>query len=123
MAGQQGCRGRHLLHGAIAGGCAAAGNVRAVLPGAGGAERLAHRPRVGPADAGTGVSGIETGTGQALRKLRRQAHLLVPKMAVWVVQPGLSKALASTQQLHLLAVTELYLRETYAAPFGVIGSP
>jgi hypothetical protein len=71
----------------------------------------------------TGVSGIEIGSGQILRKLRRQAHLLAPRFAVWIVQPGLSKALASTKQLHLLAVTELYLKETYAAPFAVIGSP
>lgn len=70
----------------------------------------------------TGVSGIEIGNGPLLRKLRRQAHLLVPNLAVWVVQPGISRALASTNQLHLLAVTELYLKETYAAQFGVIAS-
>lgn len=70
----------------------------------------------------TGVSGIEVGNSQIFRRLRRQAHLLSPRFAVWIVQPGLSKALASTNQLHLLAVTELYLKETYAAPFAVIGS-
>ena len=70
----------------------------------------------------TGVSGIEIGDGQVLRKIRRQAHLLAPKLAVWIVQPGLTRAAASIGQLHLLAVTELYLKETYAVPLGVIAS-
>jgi hypothetical protein len=47
---------------------------------------------------------------------------MTPKLAIWVVQPGLSKAAATTNQLVLLAVTELYLNETFAAPFGVIAS-
>lgn len=72
--------------------------------------------------ARTGVSGIEVGNGKLLRQILRQAHLMVPKLAIWVVQPGLSKAMASTNQLLLLAVTELYLNETFAAPFGVIAS-
>jgi superfamily II DNA or RNA helicase len=70
----------------------------------------------------TGISGIELGDGKLLRKVRRRAHLLAPSLSVWIVQPGMSKAAATTNQLQLLAVTELYLNETHAAPFGVIAS-
>lgn len=70
----------------------------------------------------TGVSGIEVGDGKLLRKLRRRAHLLAPSLSVWIVQPGMSKAAATANQLQLIPVTELYLKETYAAPFGVIAS-
>jgi hypothetical protein len=69
-----------------------------------------------------GVSGIEKGDSKSLRQLFRRAHLLIPEFAVWVVQPALSRAAASVNQLHLLAVTELYLKETFAIPFGVIAS-
>jgi len=39
-----------------------------------------------------------------------------------IVQPGLSKAQVSREQLELLSVTETYLMETYRLPFGVIAS-
>jgi superfamily II DNA or RNA helicase len=70
----------------------------------------------------TGVSGIEVGDGKLLRKLKRRVHLLAPSLSVWIVQPGMSKAAATTNQLQLLAVTELFLKETCASPFGVIAS-
>jgi superfamily II DNA or RNA helicase len=70
----------------------------------------------------TGISGIDVGDLRLLRKIARRIHLLEPVFAVWIAQPGLSKALASVGQLHLLSVTELYLKETHAAPFGVIAS-
>lgn len=45
------------------------------------------------------------------------------KLKVFVVQPGLSKALASNGQLMLLAVTERFLSDTYEIPFCVFCSP
>ncbi|HRY34031.1 MAG TPA: DEAD/DEAH box helicase family protein [Bacteroidales bacterium] len=41
---------------------------------------------------------------------------------IFIVQPGLSAAQASAQQLELLAVTENHLMETFKIEFGVIGS-
>lgn len=38
---------------------------------------------------------------------------------IFIVQPGLSKAQASTEQLELLSVTETYLMETYRLPLGL----
>lgn len=43
-------------------------------------------------------------------------------LKIYIVQPGLSKAQASAEQLELLSVTETYLMETYRLPFGVIAS-
>ena len=70
----------------------------------------------------SGVSGIEIGDAKLLRRLRRRAHLLAPSLSVWIAQPGLSRAAATVNQLQLLAVTELYLKETHGAPFGVLAS-
>jgi hypothetical protein len=44
------------------------------------------------------------------------------RVRLYVVQPGLSKAVASHDQLQLLSVTENHLMETYQLPFGVIAS-
>lgn len=41
---------------------------------------------------------------------------------VFIVQPGVSKAKASRQQLELLSVTENHLMETYQLPFVAIVS-
>jgi hypothetical protein len=79
--------------------------------------------RTGARSHRTGSSGIELGDTKMLRKLSRRAHLLEPAFSVWIVQPGVSKTAATTNQLHLLAVTELYLKETHAVPFGLIASP
>ena len=65
---------------------------------------------------------FDVGTPAKLKELERRAHALPVKMKVHIVQPGLSKKGVSTEQLDLLAVTELYLMETYQIPFGVICS-
>ena len=39
-----------------------------------------------------------------------------------MVQPGLSKWKASEEQLELLAVTDIFLKETYLIPLTIIGS-
>jgi hypothetical protein len=43
-------------------------------------------------------------------------------LSVAIVQPGVSCAEVSPDQLHLLGVTENYLMETYQLPFQVIAS-
>ena len=45
------------------------------------------------------------------------------EMIAVVVQPGLSKARATREQLGLLSATENYLQETFQIPFAVIASP
>lgn len=61
------------------------------------------------------------GAGDLLR-IREKADRQRLQLRVFVVQPGLSRAAASSDQLELLAVTENHLLETFAVPFGVVGS-
>lgn len=69
-----------------------------------------------------GRSGFEVGGPEALFDLEDRSRLLRTRFEIVVVQPGLSRAAASTQQLELLACTDLYVRETANASFRVIGS-
>ena len=48
--------------------------------------------------------------------------MLPVSISVAIVQPGLSCAEISPDQLQLLGVTENYLMETYQLPFQVIAS-
>ena len=73
-------------------------------------------------DAGL-PSRIELGTFDAIVTLREMSRLRPINVRVFIVQPGLSKASASRDQLELLSVTENHLMETYQLPFGVIASP
>ena len=45
------------------------------------------------------------------------SRLCPVSLKIYIVQPGLSKAQASPEQLELLSVTETYLMETYRLPF------
>ena len=69
------------------------------------------------------VSRFERGDFALLDDISRGAPFLMPEFKISIVQPGLSKGGASVDQLDLLAVTELYLRETHAIELGVIASP
>ncbi len=69
-----------------------------------------------------GPSRFEKGDMALLRDLRRRADALNPSFEIVIVQPGLSRKKVSDDQLELLAVTELYLDETYRIPLRVIGS-
>jgi superfamily II DNA or RNA helicase len=69
-----------------------------------------------------GVSRFERGQAKTLRKIEQQLRKLKIDLEIYVVQPGLSRSGAEAAQLELLAVTELYLKETFGAPFGVIAS-
>ena len=44
------------------------------------------------------------------------------RLRAFIVQPGLSIAEVSKEQLELLAVTENYLKETFAVPLEIVGS-
>lgn len=65
---------------------------------------------------------LERGTQDLLLQLRDMSRRTEVKLKVYVVQPGLSKAAASTSQLMLLSVTERFLSDTYEVPFSVLCS-
>jgi superfamily II DNA or RNA helicase len=69
-----------------------------------------------------GVSRYERGDGELLLTIREMSRLCPVTLKIYIVQPGLSKAQASPEQLELLSVTETYLMETYRLPFAVIAS-
>jgi hypothetical protein len=56
-------------------------------------------------------------------RIREKVNSQRVHLRVFIVQPGLSKAEATQQQLELLAVTEKYLLETFAVPLGIVCSP
>ncbi len=65
---------------------------------------------------------FEHGDLQVLEDIARRLELLRPEFRIVVVQPGLSRALASRPVLELLAATALYLHETYNVEFSVVAS-
>ena len=69
------------------------------------------------------VTRFERGDASDLRAMVRRLPNLRPEFSVSIVQPGLSRALASASQLELLAVTESYLKGTYGIPLRVHASP
>lgn len=68
------------------------------------------------------ASRIERGTLAELNTIARKARVLTPVFHHYIVQPGISRSAISRQQLDLLAVTELYLRETYEISLDVVAS-
>ena len=68
-------------------------------------------------------SRIERGDFRLIEMLREMSHTTRITMKIFVVQPGVSKAVISEPQLRLLSVTENYLTETYQLPFRVIVKP
>ena len=69
-----------------------------------------------------GASRFERGSMKTLKLLRKKLRTLRPEFEIFIVQPGLSQTLAETAQLELLAVTELYLKNTFEISLSVIGS-
>lgn len=67
-------------------------------------------------------SRFERGDYRTLQDIRRRWSLLGIEFKVFIVQPGLSQASASAEQLDLLAATKLLLDETFVIDFEVIGS-
>jgi superfamily II DNA or RNA helicase len=64
----------------------------------------------------------ERGSVKDLLRIREKSEGQRMVLRVFLVQPGLSVAEASTEQLELLAVTENYLLETFAVPLRIIAS-
>lgn len=67
-------------------------------------------------------SGFEQGDSVALSRIIEISRIKPVRISISIVQPGLSRAQASAEQLELLGVTENYLMETYKLPFAVIAS-
>jgi superfamily II DNA or RNA helicase len=68
------------------------------------------------------VSRIEKGDFDKIEEILEKSSVYKTELAIFIVQPGLSKAKASSEQLELLSVTESYLKETYMIPLGIIAS-
>jgi hypothetical protein len=64
----------------------------------------------------------EVGTEKDLLRIRGKADVRPLRLHVSIVQPGLWIAEASRQQLELLAVTENYLKDTFAVHLEVVTS-
>jgi superfamily II DNA or RNA helicase len=71
---------------------------------------------------GMKTSRFEVGEMERLFRLKEMSRLKRVEFRIYIVQPGLSKKIVSSEQLELLSVTENYLMETYKIPFGVIAS-
>ncbi len=72
---------------------------------------------------GTAYTRYERGAEQDLLRVREKCDTQPVRLRVVIVQPGLSKAKASSELLELLSVTQNYLLETFQVPFGVVVSP
>ena len=70
----------------------------------------------------SGTSRLERGTGDLLYVIQEMSRFCPIDLSIAIVQPGLSKAEASRDQLELLSVTENHLFETFRIPFSVIAS-
>jgi len=72
-------------------------------------------------DAGA-VSRFELGNLDLLLSIREMSRLLPVNLSIYIVQPGASRANATSDQLALMSVTEHYLSETYQITLRIIGS-
>lgn len=72
-------------------------------------------------DAG-GSSRFEVGDAELLHTILEMSRTYPVTLEMTIVQPGVSKANVSREQLELMSVTENYLAETYQLGFSVIGS-
>ncbi len=71
----------------------------------------------------TGTSSrYEVGDGERLLTIREMSRLCPVSLKVYIVQPGVSKANATRDQLELMSVTENHLMETFQITFSVIAS-
>jgi hypothetical protein len=68
------------------------------------------------------ASRIERGNRADIHRMSLSVRQLGFKYEVYIVQPGLSKAKATPAFLDVLGATELYLKETFSMPLGVIAS-
>ncbi len=59
-----------------------------------------------------GTTGLLKGDENKLVKIAEDSQLLIPEFIVTIVQPAISKAQISSQQLELIAATEKYIKES-----------
>jgi hypothetical protein len=85
-------------------------------------ELFTHLLRRVARDREAGMSRYEVGDDELLQTIREMSHLCPVSLRIYIVQPGLSKANVTRDQLELLSVTENHLLETFQIPFGVIAS-
>ena len=78
--------------------------------------------RAQAAFARTGVSPYEVGTIRDMFRIRELAPQLRPRFHTVLAQPGLSAALATHEQLRLLAGAENYVRAVTRGTFDVVCS-
>jgi hypothetical protein len=69
-----------------------------------------------------GLTRIERGSWEELLRIREVSRQRTVRVKVFIVQPGVSKADASRDQLELLSVTENHLMETYQLPLVIVTS-
>ncbi|MNB99273.1 hypothetical protein D3C75_465520 [compost metagenome] len=67
-------------------------------------------------------SRFELGEFKKLNELKKMAKFFPFHLSIFIVQPGLSKAAVSPEQLEILSATDNYLRETYNIVLQVISS-
>lgn len=70
-----------------------------------------------------GPTRFELGDAELLLSVREMSNVSDVTFKIFMVQPGLSQAAATREQLELLSVTESHLLEMYEVPLVVIGSP
>lgn len=71
---------------------------------------------------GAAETRFETGDLALLKQLENRMRSEPVNYSIFIVQPGVSAQGATAQQLDILAVTEMYLKETHNIPLTVIGS-
>ncbi len=69
-----------------------------------------------------GTTRFDRGDATMLTEVREKSRTWPVRLKVFTVQPGVSRASASDQQLELLSVTENYLLETHQLAFQMIAS-
>lgn len=57
------------------------------------------------------ITGLITGTDQKIQDIADNSRLLSPRFEITIVQPGVSKATVSREQLELIAATERYIQD------------
>ncbi len=68
------------------------------------------------------TSRIEKGSVEIIRTIQNIATLVPISLSIAIVQPGLSKAAVSEDQLQLLGVTKNFIKSHFELPFRVIAS-
>lgn len=80
------------------------------------------RRRVALYERRTGVTAFEVGDREKLHRIREQAPRLFPRLETLVVQPGLSVAQSTNEQLRLIAGAASYVGAVTKGGFQVYGS-